>query len=84
MLAEIREIRLSFFFNDTATTEIYTTAVDYNRDAPTTRLFYKKVQNKIHFAVHGHTAAELIVERADAGKEHMGLTTGRMLRMERL
>lgn len=56
-------------------TDIYATAVDYNRDAPTTRLFYKKVQNKIHFAVHGHTAAELIVERADAGKEHMGLTT---------
>lgn len=56
-------------------TDIYATAVDYNRDAPTTRLFYKKVQNKIHFAVHGHTAVELIVERADAGKEHMGLTT---------
>lgn len=56
-------------------TDIYATAVDYNRDAPTTRLFYKKVQNKIHFAVHGHTTAELIVERADAGKEHMGLTT---------
>lgn len=56
-------------------TDIYATAVDYNRDAPTTRLFYKKVQNKIHFAVHGQTTAELIVERADAGKEHMGLTT---------
>ena len=56
-------------------TDIYATAVDYNRDAPTTRLFYKMVQNKIHFAVHGHTTAELIVERADAGKEHMGLTT---------
>lgn len=56
-------------------TDIYATAVDYNRDAPTTRLFYKKVQNKIHFDVYGHTAAELIVERADAGKEHMGLTT---------
>ena len=56
-------------------TDIYATAVDYNRDAPTTRLFYKKVQNKIHFDVHGHTAAELIVERSDAGKEHMGLTT---------
>ena len=56
-------------------TDIYATAVDYNRDAPTTSLFYKKVQNKIHFAVHGHTTAELIVERADAGKEHMGLTT---------
>lgn len=43
-------------------TDLYATAVDYNRDAPTTRLFYKKVQNKIHFAVHGHTTAELIVE----------------------
>jgi len=47
----------------------------YNRDAPTTRLFFKKVQNKMHYAVHGHTAAELIVERANAEKEHMGLTT---------
>mgnify|MGYP003209318403 FL=1 len=64
LLAEIREIRL-----------IYATAVDYNKDAPTTRLFYKKVQNKMHYAVHGHTAAELIVKRANAEKEHMGLTT---------
>ena len=51
------------------------THLDYNKDAPTTRLFLKKVQNKIHFAVHGHTAAELIVERANAQKENMGLTT---------
>ena len=84
LLAEIREIRLSERRFYQKLTDIYATAVDYNRDAPTTRLFYKKVQNKIHFAVHGHTAAELIVERADAGKEHMGLTTWRMLRMERL
>ena len=84
LLAEIREIRLSERRFYQKLTDIYATAVDYNRDAPTTRLFYKKVQNKIHFAVHGHTTAELIVERADAGKEHMGLTTGRMLRMERL
>lgn len=84
LLAEIREIRLSERRFYQKLTDIYATAVDYSRDAPTTRLFYKKVQNKIHFAVHGHTAAELIVERADAGKEHMGLTTGRMLRMERL
>ena len=56
-------------------TDIYATAIDYNKDAPTTRLFFKKVQNKMHYAVHGHTAAELIVERADANKEHMGLTT---------
>lgn len=75
LLAEIREIRLSERRFYQKLTDIYATAVDYNRDAPTTRLFYKKVQNKIHFAVHGHTTAELIVERADAGKEHMGLTT---------
>lgn len=75
LLAEIREIRLSERRFYQKLTDIYATAVDYNRDAPTTRLFYKKVQNKIHFAVHGHTAAELIVERADADKEHMGLTT---------
>lgn len=56
-------------------TDIYATAIDYNKDAPTTRFFFKKVQNKMHYAVHGHTAAELIVERADANKEHMGLTT---------
>ena len=71
LLAGIREIRLSERRFYQKLTDIYATAVDYNRDAPTTRLFYKKVQNKIHFAVHGHTAAELIVERADAGKEHM-------------
>ena len=75
LLAEIREIRLSERRFYQKLTDIYATAVDYNHDAPTTRLFYKKVQNKIHFAVHGHTAAELIVERADASKEHMGLTT---------
>ena len=55
--------------------DIYATAIDYNKDAPTTRLFFKKVQNKMHYAIHGHTAAELIVERANADKEHMGLTT---------
>ena len=75
LLAEIREIRLSerrFYQN---LTDIYATSIDYNLNAPTTRLFFKKVQNKMHYAVHGHTAAELIVERADAEKEHMGLTT---------
>ena len=56
-------------------TDIYATAIGYNRDAPTTKLFFKKVQNKMHYAVHGQTAAELIVNRADAEKEHMGLTT---------
>ena len=75
LLAEIREIRLSERRFYQKLTDIYSTAIDYNRDAPTTRLFFKKVQNKMHYAMHGHTAAELIVERADAEKDHMGLTT---------
>ena len=75
LLAEIREIRLSERRFYQKLTDIYATAIDYNKDAPTTHLFFKKVQNKMHYAVHGHTAAELIVERADANKEHMGLTT---------
>lgn len=75
LLAEIREIRLSERRFYQKLTDIYSTAIDYNRDAPTTRLFFKKVQNKMHYAVHGHTAAELIVERANADKEHMGLIT---------
>ncbi len=75
LLAEIREIRLSERRFYQKLTDIYATAIDYNRDAPTTRLFFKKVQNKMHYATHGHTAAELIVERASAVKEHMGLTT---------
>ena len=75
LLAEIREIRLSERRFYQKLTDIYATAIDYNKDAPTTRLFFKKVQNKMHYAVHGHTAAELIVERADAEKENMGLTS---------
>ena len=75
LLAEIREIRLSERRFYQKLTDIYATAIDYNRDAPTTREFFAKVQNKMHYAVHGHTAAELIIERADAEKEHMGLTT---------
>ena len=75
LLSEIREIRMSERRFYQKLTDIYATSIDYNRDAPTTRLFYKKMQNKMHFAVHGHTAAELIVDRADASKEHMGLTT---------
>ena len=75
LLEEIREIRLSERNFYQKLTDIYATAIDYNPDAPTTRELFKKVQNKMHYAVHGHTAAELIVERADAGKEHMGLTT---------
>lgn len=75
LLAEIREIRLSERRFYQKLTDIYATSIDYNRNAPTTRLFFQKVQNKIHYAVHGHTAAELIVERANAEKEHMGLTS---------
>ena len=75
LLSEIREIRMSERRFYQKLTDIYATSIDYNKDAPTTRLFYKKMRNKMHFAVHGHTAAELIVDRADADKEHMGLTT---------
>lgn len=75
LLAEIREIRLSERRFYQKLTDIYATSIDYNRDAPTTRMFFKKVQNKIHYAIHGYTAAELIVTRADADKEHMGLTS---------
>ena len=75
LLAEIREIRLSERRFYQKLTDIYSTAIDYNRDAPTTKRFFKMMQNKMHYAVHGRTAAELIVERADAEQEHMGLTT---------
>jgi hypothetical protein len=75
LLAEIREIRLSERRFYQKLTDIYATSMDYNKDAPTTRLFFKRIQNKMHYAVHGRTAAELIVDRADAEKEHMGLTT---------
>ena len=75
LLAEIREIRLSERRMYQKVTDLYATAIDYNKDAPTTRKFFAKVQNKMHYAIHGHTAAELIVERANAEKEHMGLTT---------
>ena len=75
LLAEIREIRLSERRFYQKLTDIYATSMDYNKDAPTTRLFFKRIQNKMHYAVHGRTAAELIIERADAEKEHMGLTT---------
>ncbi len=75
LLAEIREIRLSERRFYQKVTDIYSTSVDYNKDAPTTRAFFAKVQNKLHFAVHGHTAAELIVKRSDAKKHKMGLTS---------
>jgi len=75
LLEEIREIRLSERRFYQKITDLYATSVDYNKDAPTTRDFFAKVQNKLHFAIHGHTAAELIVNRADASKERMGLTS---------
>ena len=74
-LQQIREIRISERKFYQKVTDIYATAFDYDKDAKTTQLFFKTVQNKMHYAVHRHTAAELIVERADAKKEHMGLTT---------
>ena len=75
LLEEIREIRLSErrFYQKIA--DIFSTAMDYDRDAPITRAFFAKVQNKMHYAVHGQTAAELILKRADHRKERMGLTT---------
>ena len=74
-LQQIREIRLSERKFYQKVTDLYATAFDYDKNAKTTRLFFQTVQNKMHFAVHRHTAAELIYERADATKEHMGLTT---------
>jgi hypothetical protein len=74
-LQTIREIRLSERKFYQKVTDIYATSFDYDKDAKTTRDFFRMVQNKLHYAVHRHTAAELIVERADANKEHMGLTT---------
>lgn len=74
LLSEIREIRLSERRFYQKITDIYSTAMDYDKDAEEARIFFGKVQNKLHLAVHGHTAAELIWSRADAGQEHMGLT----------
>lgn len=74
-LQQIREIRLSERKFYQKVTDLYATAFDYDKNAKTTRQFFQIVQNKMHFAVHRHTAAELIYERADAAKEHMGLTT---------
>ena len=74
-LERIREIRASERKFYQKITDLYATAIDYDKNAATTRRFYATVQNKMHYAVHGHTAAELIMERADHTKEHMGLTT---------
>jgi len=75
LLEEIREIRLSERRFYQKITDIYATSMDYNKDAGITQAFFAKVQNKLHFAIHGGTAAELIVQRADSGKDHMGLTS---------
>ena len=75
LLAEIHEIRLSERRFYQKLTDIYATSMDYDKDAPMTRQFFQMIQNKMHYAVHQHTAAELIMERANAEKEHMGLTT---------
>jgi len=77
LLEEIREIRASERRFYQKITDIYTTAMDYSSDALTTKTFFKTVQNKLHFAIHGKTAAELIMNRANAEKENMGLTTWR-------
>mgnify|MGYP004528904155 FL=1 len=74
-LERIREIRASERKFYQKITDIYATAIDYDKSSSITKRFYASVQNKMHYAVHGHTAAELIVERADHKKEHMGLTT---------
>ncbi len=74
-LERVREIRASERKFYQKITDLYATAIDYDVDSAQTKRFYATVQNKMHYAVHGHTAAELIVERADANREHMGLTT---------
>ncbi len=75
LLAEIREIRASERKFYQKITDIYSTAIDYSLDSQITKTFFATVQNKLHFAIHGHTAGELIMKRADSSKEKMGLTT---------
>ncbi len=74
LLQEIREIRISERNFYQKITDIYTTSLDYNVASPITKEFFKTVQNKMHYAVHGNTAAEIIVNRANHNKVHMGLT----------
>ncbi|AVQ17215.1 toxin-antitoxin system, toxin component, Fic family [Fusobacterium gonidiaformans 3-1-5R] len=74
-LQYIREIRLSERKFYQKITDLYVTAFDYDKNSKTTKLFFQTVQNKLHFAVHRHTASELIFERANANKKNMGLTT---------
>ena len=75
LLEEVREIRASERLFYQKITDIYATAFDYDAESQTTMNFFANVQNKLHFAIHQHTAAELIIDRADSNKEHMGLTT---------
>ena len=77
LLERIREIRISERKFYQKITDIYATSIDYDKDAKTTKDFFAKVQNKMHFAVSGNTAAEIIYNRADSEKEHMGLTSWR-------
>ena len=74
-LERIREIRLSERRFYQKITDIYATSIDYDAKAQTTKLFFARVQNQLHWAIHGETAAEVIYHRADSEKEHMGLTT---------
>ena len=74
LIAEIQEIRASERKFYQKITDIYATAVDYDTNNPTTKNFFANVQNKLHFAIHQHTASELIMKRADSKKENMGLT----------
>ena len=75
LLEEIREIRLSERRFYQKVTDIYATSMDYDKNAPTTKTFFATVQNKMHYAITGNTAPELIMVRADSSKEHMGLTS---------
>lgn len=84
LLEEIREIRLSERRFYQKITDLYATAMDYNPESFTTKEFFAKVQNKMHYAVHKHTAAELIYTRADHNKENMGLTSWRKVQTEKL
>lgn len=72
LLEEIREIRLSERRFYQKITDIYATSLDYNKDAPSTQAFFAKAQNKLHYAIHGYTAAELIRQRADSSQPQMG------------
>lgn len=75
LLERIRDIRASERLFYQKITDIYATSIDYSPDVAITQTFFATVQNKLHWAIHGHTAAEIIAQRADAGKPHMGLTT---------